>query len=178
MIGQKIKELRLLKGYTQEDLAEKTSLSVRTIQRIENGEVDPRTYTLNLLAEALEVDLEEFTSEIVEKEKLNAKVVDHRQWLALIHLSGLFIMIFPPLLIYIWKRPEIPEMQSHFKEVMNFQLSMLIYILGSLILVMAVIGVILLPLLGVLSTAIIILNTIKVMNGDPYKYPLAIQFLK
>ena len=178
MIGQKIKELRLLKGYTQEDLAERTNLSVRTIQRIENGEVDPRTYTLNLLAEALDVALEEFTSEIVEKEKLNATIVDHTQWLALLHLSGLFIMIFPPLILYIWKKPEIPEMQSHFKEVMNFQLSMLVYLLGATILIMAVIGLLILPLLGLFSTAIIILNTIKVMNGDPYKYPLIIKFLK
>ena len=53
MIGRKIKDLRVLKGLTQEDLAERTQLSVRTIQRIEKGEVDPRTYTLNLLAEAL-----------------------------------------------------------------------------------------------------------------------------
>ncbi len=55
MIGRKIKDLRVLKGLTQEDLAERTQLSVRTIQRIEKGEVDPRTYTLNLLAEALKV---------------------------------------------------------------------------------------------------------------------------
>ncbi len=178
MIGQKIKELRLLKGYTQEDLADKTKLSVRTIQRIENGEVDPRTYTLNLLAEALDVALEEFTSEIVEKEKLEAAPVDNTQWLALLHLSGLFVMIFPPLILFIWKKPEVPEMQSHFKDVMNFQLSLLIYLLGSLVLVMAVIGVILLPLLGLFSTAIIILNTIKVMNGEAYKYPLTINFLK
>ncbi|WP_083464754.1 helix-turn-helix transcriptional regulator [Marinifilum fragile] len=40
--GKLIKELRVKKGLTQEDLAERTELSARTIQRIENGEVDPR----------------------------------------------------------------------------------------------------------------------------------------
>jgi len=32
---------RKLKGYTQEELAEKTSVTVRTIQRIEKGDVNP-----------------------------------------------------------------------------------------------------------------------------------------
>ena len=40
--GHLIKTLRLKKGITQEELAEKTEISVRTIQRIENGDVDPR----------------------------------------------------------------------------------------------------------------------------------------
>jgi len=39
--GEKIRDLRIKKGMTQEELAEKTELSVRTIQRIESGEVDP-----------------------------------------------------------------------------------------------------------------------------------------
>lgn len=56
--GKLIKELRLKKGMTQEELAEKTDLSIRTIQRIEKGEVDPRAYTHQIIAEVLEVDFE------------------------------------------------------------------------------------------------------------------------
>ncbi|MCF8229749.1 MAG: helix-turn-helix domain-containing protein [Bacteroidales bacterium] len=41
-IGLRITEIRKLKGFTQEEMAEKTVLSLRTIQRIEKGEVDPR----------------------------------------------------------------------------------------------------------------------------------------
>ncbi len=51
--GKIIKELRIKKGMTQEELAEMTELSARTIQRIENGEVDPRSYTLQMIAKAL-----------------------------------------------------------------------------------------------------------------------------
>ncbi|MFZ2340634.1 MAG: helix-turn-helix transcriptional regulator [Bacteroidales bacterium] len=54
--GKLIKELRIKKGMTQEELADKTEVSARTIQRIENGEVDPRAYTLQMIAKALEVD--------------------------------------------------------------------------------------------------------------------------
>ena len=59
-IGQFIRETRLKRGMTQEELAAKTDISVRTIQRIENGEVDPRTFTLHTLASALDIDYEEF----------------------------------------------------------------------------------------------------------------------
>lgn len=45
--GKLIKELRIKKGMTQEELADKTEVSARTIQRIENGEVDPRAYHIH-----------------------------------------------------------------------------------------------------------------------------------
>ncbi len=55
-LGLKIIELRNSKGITQKDLAEKCKVDIRTIQRIEAGEVVPRMYTLNLLSEVLEYD--------------------------------------------------------------------------------------------------------------------------
>ena len=61
--GKLIKDLRLKKGMTQEELAEKTEVSTRTIQRIENGEVDPRAYTLQMIAKALEVEFNIFVEE-------------------------------------------------------------------------------------------------------------------
>jgi transcriptional regulator with XRE-family HTH domain len=57
-IGTYIKEARLKKGLTQEELAFQTDISVRTIQRIESGEVDPRSYTLQSIAKVLEIDFE------------------------------------------------------------------------------------------------------------------------
>ncbi len=55
-LGLKISELRLNKGLTQEELVKRCNLSVRTLQRIESGEVEPRGYTLKLISEALEYD--------------------------------------------------------------------------------------------------------------------------
>ena len=178
MIGRKIKDLRVLKGLTQEDLADRTKLSVRTIQRIEKGEVDPRTYTLNLLAEALEVDLETFTSEILSQESNEKDKMDVYSKLALLHLSGLFILILPPIFIWIWKKDDLKEYEQHFKDVMNFQLSILLYILVALLLSLVVIGMVLLPLIGIYSTVIIIVNALKVMSDKPYKYYGNIRFIK
>lgn len=53
-LGKKISELRKAKGLTQEELVEKCNLNVRTVQRIEAGEVTPRSYTIKALFEALE----------------------------------------------------------------------------------------------------------------------------
>lgn len=55
-LGKKILELRKSKGLTQEELVEKCNINVRTIQRIEAGEVTPRSYTVKTILEALEVD--------------------------------------------------------------------------------------------------------------------------
>ena len=58
-LAKKIKELRSRKGYSQDDLAEYSQLSLRTIQRIENGETEPRGDTLKRLAKALNVTPDE-----------------------------------------------------------------------------------------------------------------------
>jgi len=52
-LGKKIAELRKAQGLTQEELVEKCNLNVRTLQRIESGEVMPRSYTIRLIFSAL-----------------------------------------------------------------------------------------------------------------------------
>lgn len=55
-LGDKIKAARTQKGITQKELAEKTGLTERTIQRIENHEVEPSVYSLNKISEILSFD--------------------------------------------------------------------------------------------------------------------------
>ncbi|MDY8136975.1 helix-turn-helix transcriptional regulator [Aquimarina sp. 2201CG5-10] len=62
-LGQKISELRKSKGLTQEELVEQCNISVRTIQRIEAGEVTPRSYTIKTILSALDYDLERIHTE-------------------------------------------------------------------------------------------------------------------
>jgi transcriptional regulator with XRE-family HTH domain len=62
-IGVVIKEVRKQKGLTQLDLSEHANLSVRTIQRIENNEVEPTLYSLKNIGEILEIDLQEIRNE-------------------------------------------------------------------------------------------------------------------
>ena len=56
-LGKKIVELRREKGLTQEELVDRCNISVRTLQRIETGEVTPRVYTIKTILAALDYDL-------------------------------------------------------------------------------------------------------------------------
>lgn len=57
-LGLKILELRKAKGLTQEELVERCNINVRTIQRIEAGEVSPRSHTIKSIMDALGYDYE------------------------------------------------------------------------------------------------------------------------
>ncbi len=69
LLGQKILEWRKAKGLTQEELVERCNINVRTIQRIEAGEVTPRFYTVKAILEVLEVKPEEMRSFQFEKQE-------------------------------------------------------------------------------------------------------------
>lgn len=60
-LGKKISELRKEKGLTQEELVDKCNINVRTLQRIETGEVTPRIYTIRTILDALDADLEKIS---------------------------------------------------------------------------------------------------------------------
>ena len=62
-ISKKINEARIIKGLTQEELAELSSVNLRTIQRLENNETAPRGKTLNLICDALQINVEELRIE-------------------------------------------------------------------------------------------------------------------
>jgi transcriptional regulator with XRE-family HTH domain len=57
--GKKVSDARLKKGMTQKELADACDVDIRTIQRIEADEVTPRTYTIKLLGNVLDLALEE-----------------------------------------------------------------------------------------------------------------------
>ncbi|ALL05550.1 hypothetical protein AQ505_08640 [Pedobacter sp. PACM 27299] len=59
-IAKLIKEARLRKGYSQQQLADLAQLNLRSVQRMEKAEVLPRAYSLNLLATHLDLDIEVF----------------------------------------------------------------------------------------------------------------------
>ena len=62
-MSNRIKKLRQQQALSLSDLAELTKLSRVTINRIENGKQKPRPRTIHKLAKALQVKVEELTSE-------------------------------------------------------------------------------------------------------------------
>ncbi|WP_299439558.1 helix-turn-helix transcriptional regulator [uncultured Aquimarina sp.] len=96
-LGKKILELRLIKGLTQTELAEKCNLSLRTIQRIESTEVTPRSYTLKLIFKSLDFDGFSSTNNnsfVNSKDSFNFKKNAVRNILLLLIISIVSIAIF------------------------------------------------------------------------------------
>ena len=60
--GDRLKELRTGLNYSQSELSEKTGLTLRTIQRIENNEVKPSLHSIKVISEALNVVSTEFVN--------------------------------------------------------------------------------------------------------------------
>jgi len=62
-LGLRILALRKQKGLTQDELVHLCNINVRTLQRIENGEVTPRDYTIKTILTALDYDYERLNTE-------------------------------------------------------------------------------------------------------------------
>ncbi|HSJ68990.1 MAG TPA: helix-turn-helix transcriptional regulator [Anditalea sp.] len=92
-LGQKILEWRKAKGLTQEELVELCQINVRTIQRIEAGEVTPRSYTLKTIMEALDVDAAKIKLETNQAEAILASNPKPDNFLQLAFYLGIFYLI-------------------------------------------------------------------------------------
>jgi len=71
MLATLVKEGRIAKGFTQKELSELTNISTRSIQRIENGELTPRLYTIKTLSATLGFGLDDIESELTQQRPSN-----------------------------------------------------------------------------------------------------------
>ncbi len=175
-LGKKIVELRKALSMTQEELANQTGVSVRTIQRIEQGDVTPRLATVKLLSEALDYDLN--------GEATNGRI--DKTIIFFIHLSSIFIFVFFPIIVLIWNKSMSKTIEIEAKRAINFQISYLINILlaltilllGILYTPLMIIGTILLILCPIVYSMVCIRNMIMLNNQVKAKYLYEINYLK
>lgn len=119
-LAKKVQELRKSKGLSQEELAENSGLSLRTIQRIENGETEPRGDTLKRLANSLRVTPEELIDRAEQEDKV---------YLAFLNLSALAFIAFPllgiiiPLALWVLKKDKIKHINEVTIKLLNFQIT-------------------------------------------------------
>ena len=172
---------RKSKGYTQEELSEKTQVTVRTIQRIEKGDVNPHLQTIKLLATALELEVEDLLPLENPKEEAIQK-----KWLLLLHSTPFLGFIIPlaniliPPFLWIHKREDNTVYDAHGRKIINFQISMsLLYILSFVaLLTIEKWGFFLFIAVIPFSVIVMLFNIIKVVGSHTCFYPLAIPFLK
>jgi uncharacterized Tic20 family protein/DNA-binding transcriptional regulator YiaG len=191
-LAQKVKTLRNRKGYSQEELSEKTGLSLRTIQRIENGETEPRGDTLKRLAMVFDVSPDEMVDWAVQEDK---------GFLVSFNLSALSFLVLPlggilvPLIIWISKKDKIKGVNDLAKNLLNFQITWLILLfLGFPLAIfllplvpdsflnqpgaVALLWIFLVIILCVYNLVLIVVNSIRINKGKPAVYFPAIPFLK
>lgn len=182
---------RKLRGYSQEKLAELSGVTVRTIQRIERGDVNSHMNTVKLLADALEVGVQELLPmENPKDEAIQTK------WLLLMHSVPLLGALIPltnilvPIYLWIHKREDNPVYDRHGRAVINFQITI------TLLFVVSLGGMILFPFLqlegaglyfsiigtyfGVilLNVFFIVLNIFLVLSTGRMCYPISIPFFR
>lgn len=121
----KIRELRKRKGWSQEQLSAESGLSLRTIQRIENGESEPTGHSLLQLTRALGVSPDDL---------MEWAPVENRGFLIVQHLSGFGILFHPvlgiilPLILWILKRDQIRKADTNGKAQLSFMITWVILI--------------------------------------------------
>ncbi|TWO31741.1 DUF4870 domain-containing protein [Seonamhaeicola sediminis] len=106
------------------------------------------------------------------------------QLIVLTHLSQLIIFItgfgslIVPLILWATQKEKVYKMDEHGKNIINFQLSLIIYFLicipGILFFGLGILGFI---VLGIFSFIFPIVNAIKANNGETPKYPLTFNFI-
>jgi uncharacterized protein len=111
-------------------------------------------------------------------------VTNVRTWCVMCHASALLGVIFHfpghilgPLIVWLAKRGDSPEIEAHGKESLNFQITMLIYDVIAGLLCFILIGFVLLLALWVLNAVLVIIASMKASEGKFYRYPFTIRLI-
>jgi len=189
-LAKRVKELRNRKGLSQEILSEESGLSLRTIQRIENGETEPTGETLKRLANALNVNPDELIDWTIKEDK---------EFLKALNLSALTFLIFPilgiliPSIMWVSKKDKLKGINKIAKDLINFEITWtlllfvipIIFNLGILVskgalsmrtIITSSLGFIL--VMYIVNLIFIIINTFKIHNEMKVKYYPKIKFLR
>jgi uncharacterized protein len=108
---------------------------------------------------------------------------DERMWGMLCHLSALSGLIIPfgnligPLVVYTLKKDEYAFVADQGKESLNFQISVLIYLMISGIAVLLLVGIFFLLFVPFIAIILTVLAGVRANDGEYYRYPFCIHFI-
>ncbi|KAA1243016.1 serine hydrolase [Aquimarina sp. RZ0] len=180
-IGKNLIYQRKLKGFTQQELSARTEVTVRTIQRIEKGEVNPHLQTISLLATALEIEADD----LLQLENPREEAIQ-KKWLLLLHGTPLLGFVLPfcnvlfPLFLWIHKREDNVLYDRHGAKIVNFQITVLLLYVLSFVALLTIEkwGFIIFILVIPLCVLVVIINIMYAVKESKCYYPLSIPFLK
>lgn len=163
----RIVALRKEKGLTQAELAERSGVSVRTIQRIESGGVTPYDDTLRRIAGALSI-------EAAKLKKPSAPA----STLTLLHLSPIigwilpFFQLIAPFAVWLLYRSAYSGMDTHFRDLFAFHALTTLLVLAGLALIhfSSPVGYILAAGTLLTCTLLTLWNAYRVSENRRYRY--------
>lgn len=106
-----------------------------------------------------------------------------RNWALAAHLSAfagawMALAFLGPLVVWLMKRHDHPFVATHAREALNFNLSVLLYAIVGFVLIFMLVGFLLLPLIGLMWLVFTVVAAIRASNGEPYRYPFTIRFVR
>jgi len=108
----------------------------------------------------------------------------NNQLLVLTHLSQLLDLVtviggfIVPFIIWMTNKDKVYQMDAHGRSIINFRISMLIYVLICIPLILFFgLGLLGFLVLGVLYFIFPIINAIKASNGEEPNYPFSFKFI-
>lgn len=118
------------------------------------------------------------------EEKQSPALKEDRQMLMIMHLSQLLGLVTAigglvvPIILWQLKKDEIKNMDEQGKEVVNFQISILIYAAVSALLILVLIGFFLLAVVALINIIFPIIYGLRAKDGEEIiRYPLTIRFI-
>jgi uncharacterized Tic20 family protein len=107
-----------------------------------------------------------------------------RNWSMLCHLSAFAGFFFPfggiigPLICWLSHKDESEWINLNGRNSLNFQLSILLYIVLAVPLCFIIIGFPIIAVLCILKIVCVIIASVKAPKGELFRYPLAIPFVQ
>jgi uncharacterized protein len=110
-----------------------------------------------------------------QKPQAPIKSSDEKLMLIATHLLGIVVFFIGPLVVYFVSESE--TVKAHAREALNFQLTLLIGYVISLVLMIVFIGFLIAPALWALNIVFCVIAAVKASEGVLWRYPATIRFV-
>lgn len=103
---------------------------------------------------------------------------DEKVWGVIMHLGNLLLSFLVPLIIWLIYRERSQTLDQQGRAALNWAISFWIYSAVAGVLMFVLIGFVIWPILVVLDVVFCIIAAVKAGNGEAWKYPMSIPFLR
>ncbi|RAJ26467.1 hypothetical protein LX77_00716 [Gelidibacter algens] len=121
---------------------------------------------------------------VIQVHQSNHIMREDRTLIVITHLSQLITLLtgfgslILPLILWVTQKEKVYQMDSHGKNIINFQLSMIVYCIICVPLILLFgLGILGFIVLGIVSVVFPVINAIKASNGETPRYPLSFNFI-